>query len=226
MRSGVSAAARPARRDPQRSRRAVMGSGSGIAANSTSPGTRAGGLGPACLVAGALALLAPAGDSQAQSRIDRLFSTPEQRAELDRLREHAGAAEVAAPAPDPPAPEPPPGTEPESTAFPATLNGVVVRGDGHRVAWIDGVETAAGSSTPSGIRVEPERSRDGRPRVRLSLGRTTAVLAPGQSVGADGTVRNGYERRPGAFAAGTTGGGASNRRTPDGESPAAEFGVR
>ena len=152
-----------------------------------------------CLVAGAPVFLAPAGDAHAQSRIGRLFSTPEQRAELDWLRENAGAGEVAAPAPEPPAQETRTETEREAPALAAKLNGIIVRDDDYRVVWIDGAETPAGSSTPAGLRVESERIPDGRLRVRLSLGPTTAVLAPGQSVDADGTVRNGYERRPKAF---------------------------
>ena len=173
----------------------------------------------ACLVAGVLPLLAPAGDARAQSRIGRLFSSPEQRAELDRLREDSGAGEVAAPAPDPPARESRPETERRTPALAATFNGIVVRSDGHRVAWIDGIETAAGGSTPAGIRIESERAPDGRLRVRVSLGRTTAVLAPGQSIDADGTVRNAYDRRPAAVAVGMTGEGGSDTRTPRGERP-------
>ena len=63
------------------------------------------------------------------------------------------------------------------------------------MAWIDGIETPAGSSTPAGAHVATERAPDGRLRIRLSLGRTTAVLAPGQFVDESGRVRNGYERR-------------------------------
>ena len=180
----------------------------------------------ACLVAGALALLAPARDAHAQSRIGRLFSTPEQRAELDRLRENPGAGEVAAPAPEPPARETRTETGRDPPALAATFNGIVARGDARRVAWIDGVETPAGGSTRAGIRVEPERARDGRLRIRLSVGRTTAVLAPGQSIDADGTVRNGYERRPGAFTAGTIAEGASDTRTSGSERPKPGNGVR
>lgn len=175
----------------------------------------------ACLVAGALALLAPARDahaqSQSQSRIGRLFSTPEQRAKLDRLRENTGAGEVAAPAPEPPAREPRTETGREPPALAATFNGIVVRGDAHRVAWIDGVETPAGSSTPAGVRVESERAPDGRLHIRLSRGRTTAVLAPGQSIDANGTVRNAYERHPAALAVEMTDEDVSDTRTPSGE---------
>ena len=168
---------------------------SGAAAASETTRNRTGILVVACLVAGAFPLPAPAGDAHAQSRIGRLFSTPEQRAELDRLRENPGAGEVAAPAPEPPARETRTETEREPPPLAATFNGIVFRGDAHRVAWIDGVETPAGGSTPAGVRVESERAPDGRLRVHLSLGRTTAVLAPGQSVDADGAIRDGFEGR-------------------------------
>ncbi len=165
-------------------------------------GTRPRALVAAGLIAGALALPAPDGSAHAQSRLARLFSTAEQRAELDRLRMDAGAAEAATPAPAPPPRASQPVGAREAPALAATLNGVIIRGDGHRTAWIDGIETAAGESTPAGIRVESESTPDGRLRIRLSLGRTTAVLTPGQSVDARGEVRNGYERPTTAGAAG------------------------
>ena len=195
IRSSMSAAARPTRREAGCPCRATACTGT--AAASPPVGNRPSPL-VVCLIAGAIALLAPAGDPQAQSQsqIGRLFSTPEQRAELDRLREHPGAGEVAATPPEPPARETRTETERDPPALAATFNGIVARGDAHRVAWIDGVETPAGDSTPTGVRVESERASDGRLRVRLSLGRTTAVLAPGQSVDEDGRVRNAYERRP------------------------------
>ena len=218
MQSGVSAAARPVRRNTRRSCRgmACAGSGTAVAVAATRSRTRV--LAVACLVAVALSLLAPAGDLHAQSRIGRLFSSPEQRAELDRLREGAGAAEDAAPLPDPPARESRPETGRETPALAATLNGVVVRGDGLGVAWIDGIEIPAGSSTRAGAHVATERAPDGRLRIRLSLGRTTAVLAPGQFVDESGRVRNGYARPSTAVAAETPGEGATN---PDRDVPSA-----
>ena len=199
---------------------------SGAAAAPDTTRNRTGILVVACLVAGAFPLPASAGDAQAQSRIGRLFSTPEQRAELDRLRENPGAGEAVAPAPEAPAQETRTETGRAPPALAATFDGIVARGDAHRVAWIDGVETPAGGSTPTGVRVESERAPDGRLRVRLSLGRTTAVLAPGQSIDTDGEVRNAYERRPAALAAGTTGEGASDTGTPGDERPMPENGTR
>ena len=223
---GERAVARPTRRAALRPRLGTPRAASGAAEASAAARTRTKDLVVAWVVAGTLALLAPTGKSHAQSRIGRLFSTPEQRAELDRLREDPGAAEVAPPAFDPPAREPRPGTEREPPALAATLNGIVIRGDGHGVAWIDSIETAAGDSTPAGIRFESQRAPDGRLRIRLSLGRTTAVLAPGQSVDEDGTVRSAYERRPAAFAVELTGEKASEARTPGDVWPQPEIGVR
>ena len=216
----ASAAARPTRHGTRRPDRGTSHPGPGAPAASAETRNRPGALFAACLAAGAFALLVPDGDSHAQSRIGRLFSTPEQRAELDRLRVDSSAKEVAAPAPEPPPRASQPVSTREAPALAATLNGVVVRGDGHRVTWIDGIETAAGGSTPAGIRVESEPAPDSRLRIRLSLGRTTAVLAPGQFVDENGRVRNGYERPPTA-AAGPPDEGAthSNREIPSAAAP-------
>lgn len=166
----------------------------------------------AAVLAGALPLLAEATDAHAQSRIGRLFSSPEQRIELDRLRDESGSGAAPEPVPDPdPAgrvsrPEP----EGGSPAFAVTLDGVVVRSDGHRVTWVNGVETAAGGSTPAGVRVETVGVPGGGFRIRVSRGATSVVLAPGQSVDGSGRVRNGYERPSGAVAAGTPDEDATN----------------
>ena len=220
---GGPAAVRSTWPDAPRTRRSMSHPGSGASGAPATTRNRPKHLAVTCLAAGALALLPPAGDSRAQSRIGHLFSSPEQRAELDRLREEAGAGEVAAPAPapDPPARKSRSGTERESPALAATFNGIVVRGDTHRVAWIDGIETPAGSSTPAGAHVAAERAPDGRLRIRLSLGRTTAVLAPGQFVDESGRVHDGYARPSTAVAAGTSGEGAANsdREVPSAAAP-------
>ena len=215
---GGPAAVRSPRLDALRVRHSMSRAGSGAPGALTTTRIRPKHLAVTCLAAGALALLPPAGDARAQSRIGRLFSSPEQRAELDRLREEAGAGEAAAPAPapDPPARESRPETGRETSALAAALNGAIVRGDGHAVVWIDGIETPTGSSTPAGAHVAAERAPDGRLRIRLSLGRTTAVLAPGQFVDESGKVHDGYARPPTAVAAGTPGEDATN---PDREVP-------
>lgn len=148
------------------------------------------------LVTGALASFVPAVESDTQSRIGRLFSSPEQRRELDRIRDEPAPAEVTAPVLHRISPEALPLPERDPPALAATLNGVVVRSDGHRLAWIDGTEAAVGGATPAGIRVEADRVRGSPLGVRLSAGRTSAVVEPGQSVDENGEVRAAYEGRP------------------------------
>ena len=144
-------------------------------------------------------------DSYAQTRIGRLFSSPEQRIELDRLRNDPGFGKGAEPVVDQTGPESGPRPERGLSALAVTFNGVVIRNDGHRVVWIDGVETASGM-TPAGVRIEADRTSGGRLRIQLPDGRTSAVLDPGQAIDATGRVRKAYERRPTGLAAGIPGG--------------------
>ena len=145
-------------------------------------------------------------ESHAQTRIGRLFSGPEQRIELDRLRSDTDSGAPAEPVVDPAGPDFRSGPEGGPPAFAVTFNGLVVRSDGHRVAWIDGVETVPGATTATGVRIEAHRAPGARLRVRLPDGKTNAVLAPGQSIDADGRMRNAYERRPTGTATGVAGG--------------------
>jgi len=196
MPSGGPTAGRSTRRDARHRRYGMMRGGS---AGTVSAATRCRRTAPvmASLVVSALAPLVPAHDAHAQSRIGRLFSSPEQRVELDRLRDDTGSEEAPEPAPVPgPAgrvshPEP----EHGATAFAVTLDGVVMRSDGHRVAWVNGVETAAGESTPAGVRVETDAVPGGGLRIRVSREGTSVILAPGQSVDRSGRVRDVYERQ-------------------------------
>ena len=147
------------------------------------------------LLASTLLVFALVVDSYAQTRIGRLFSSLEQRIELDRLRNDSGVGKDAERVVDRTGPEPRPEPERGPSAFAVTFNGVAVRNDGHRVAWVDGVETVSGTTTPTGIRIEADRTPGGRLRIRLSDGRTSAVLKPGQAIDATGRVRKAYERR-------------------------------
>ena len=157
-----------------------------------------------------LLFLLPAADPYAEQRIGRLFSSPEQRMALDRMRNDPGFGKKAEPAADRTAS----GSLPESAgARPAravTLDGVVLRSDGHRVAWIDGVERATGTTLPAGVRIEAQRTPGGSLYIRLPEGRTSTALKPGQTIDAKGRVRKVYERRP------TNGGPGTYRhdRTP------------
>lgn len=148
-----------------------------------------------------------AGDSApaAATRIGRLFSSPEQRIELDRLRNDPDSGKDADAVAGRTGHEsrPVPGHDPSAPAV--TLNGVAIRSDGHLVAWVDGVEAAAGTTTPAGVRIETDHTLDGRFRIRRPGDRTSAVLKPGQSAAANGRVRDAYERRPAKVRAGIPG---------------------
>lgn len=153
------------------------------------------------------ALAGDAGDSApvVATRIGRLFSSPEQRIELDRLRNgsDSGRDADAAAGQTRRGSRPGPGRDPSAPAV--TFNGIVVRNDGHLVAWVDGVEAAAGAATPAGVRIETDHTLDGRFRIRSSDGRTSAVLKPGQTVAGNGRVRDAYEHRPAKVRAGIPG---------------------
>ena len=146
------------------------------------------------MLGGALLLVAVAVQSEAQSRLGRLFSAPEQRIELDRLRSDVDVTAPGEPVAGPDEADSRPGPGRGPSVFAATFNGLVVRGDGYRVAWVDGVETVPGAMTPTGVRIDAVRTSGARLRVRLSDGRTSAVLEPGQSVDAEGRIRDAYER--------------------------------
>ena len=180
---------------------------------------RRGGRALAGLLGSAVVALAPAFDCDAQSRIGRLFSTAEQRIALDRLRDRPAVEQVAAPAASEaevePEPEPDiafePGPERDAPALSVTVNGVVLRSDGHRLAWVDGVETGAGATTPGGVGIEVDRTPGGRVRIRLPERGVHADLKPGQTIDvARGSVLEAYESRPVKDTVGT-----SSARAPE-----------
>ena len=155
------------------------------------------------LLGGAVLALAPAFDCLAESRIGRLFSTVEQRTELDRLRDRPAVEPAEEPAASgiEPAPEPRPMLDPESErdapAPPVTVNGVVLRSDGHHLAWVDGVEVGAGAQAPRGTGVEVDRAPGGRIRLRWPQRGVQVYLKPGQTIDVvHGSVFEAYEPRP------------------------------
>ena len=153
-------------------------------------------------------ILFPAADAYAQPRIGRLFSSPEQRIELDRLRDDPGLGTEAEPAAGGAGPESRPAPASDPPAFPVTVNGVVLRSDGRRVAWVNGTETATGTTTSAGIRIDAAPGRG--LRIRWPGGRTSATLVPGQTIDAKGRVRDAYERRAAPGAPGRSGGRAAD----------------
>jgi hypothetical protein len=116
----------------------------------------------ACLLLGAAA--------SAQAQIGRLFTTPDERRQLDISRG------LVAPPPPPPVAEAPPAPQP------LTVNGFVRRSSGKSTVWVNNEAQDGTRQRFSG----PAQA----PRVSLTLpsGRTV-IVKPGQSVDANaGTV--------------------------------------
>ena len=148
------------------------------------------------MMAGLISALALAAGSHAQPSIGRLFSTPEQRAELDRIRRDAAAAGEETPD----TLEPPLVTRHGSEIAPrvrtVTIDGIVLRSDGHGVAWVNGVEVAAGTTTPGGVRVGAVHARDRHVRIRLPGSQMGTELEAGQTIDiVSGRVSDAYEPR-------------------------------
>ena len=173
----------------------------------------------ACTPVGMLGIillaLFPAADPHTQPRIGRLFSSPEQRIELDRLRDGPDLRTEAEPAAGKAGPGPRPEPASGPPALPLTVNGVVLRSDGHRVAWINGAETATGTTSPAGARIDAAPGRG--LRIRWPGGRTSAALEPGQTIDAKGRVRDAYEQRatPGGPPDGAPGRSGGRAADPD-----------
>ena len=105
--------------------------------------------------------------AHAEDSLGRLFLTPEQRHELDALR-------------DPNAPRPTTGLVSAGTATDRTvvLNGVVRRSRGSDVVWVNGARTGAAEGQPVHLRRGPDK--DNRVTLEDADG-TVARLKPGQS---------------------------------------------
>ena len=166
------------------------------------------------LLGSAVLVLAPAFDCAAESRIGRLFSTVEQRIELDRIRDRPAVEPVAEPAAVEveaetelrialdPEPEP----ERDATSLVVTVNGLVIRSDGHHLAWVDGVEAGAGAEAPGRAGVEVDRAPGGHIRIRWPERGVHVDLKPGQTIDVvRGSVFEAYETRPVRGAAETSG---------------------
>ena len=148
------------------------------------------------VLAGAFPAFAIAAGADVQPGIGRLFFTPEQRVELNRMRDNAQGSE--APAPD--AAHAPPEPVPESAKAPrvseVTIDGVVMRGDGQGVVWVNGEKAAVGTVTPEGVRVGALIARPGRVRIRFPGERGGVDLEPGQTVVVEsGRVLDAYQDR-------------------------------
>ena len=126
--------------------------------------------------------------------LGRLFTTPQQRAELERLR-HAPP-----PAPKPKLVEQPKVEAPQApppTVPPITVNGVVVRSDGESTAWVNGQSTVDGNVDVDNVQVNPRRIKGLSVPITTPSNLPDVRLKPGQSYDPDtGTVVDIYQQSP------------------------------
>lgn len=95
---------------------------------------------------GFAALLALPGPAPAADGLGRLFTSQEQRRQLDAHRN--GQAETPATETAPRPAQPAPAVKEAPMAAPIHLQGVVYRADGHNTAWINGNSHAPGARNP------------------------------------------------------------------------------
>lgn len=146
---------------------------------------------PAFALAFALAFAAPAADAQ---RLGRLFTSTDERAQLDELRYQAQFAT--------PEPEPEPAAaatgEPEQaapTVSSLTVNGIVRGSSGRGTVWVNGREIERGGMTREGIQINTTGAGGRSVRARLPSGVDTIDLKPGQKIDViHGVVLEPYER--------------------------------
>lgn len=147
---------------------------------------------PAC----AFSALALAAGAHVQPGIGRLFFTPEQRVALDRMRDDAQGVDAPVPAAAETSPEPARESARASKVDAVTIDGVVMRGDGQGVVWVNGEKTAVGTVTPDGVRVGASNARQGRVRIRIPGERGGLDLEPGQTVVVEsGEVLDAFQNR-------------------------------
>ena len=142
---------------------------------------------------GLVAGLVAAPSLQAQS-LGRLFSSPEERFQLDEIRREyeygspveEETTEVAETSADP-------------IELQLTINGLVVRSSGTNSTWVNGSRVSRGESTREGIKVRDEAG--GEVRITLPSGIDTVKLKPGQKIDvASGVILDAYESAPEAEA--------------------------
>jgi hypothetical protein len=143
------------------------------------------------IVLTALVGFAP-GSAQSEA-LGRLFYTPDERKQLDDVRERydpsrqevivkAGPA-VQAARPPPPMPD-------------LSVEGLVIRSDGKNATWINGTNLLSGESTDQGIRVEADGT-GGAVRFVLPNGTDTGPIKPGQRLDPNlGKIHERYSLSP------------------------------
>jgi len=113
------------------------------------------------------------------AELGRLFTTPQERAALDKLR-RAGPTPVAAPE------QLAPPEQPEQTLKaqpqPITVNGLVRRSDGANTVWVNGVNSLEGEFDSQGFQVDTHLIRGNRVTVTVSGQPVQQIeMKPGQT---------------------------------------------
>ena len=151
------------------------------------------------VVAVAAALLVTAAAPAGAQSVGRLFTSVEQRANLDELRDQAHFERPERE----PEQAPPPAEGSAAAAEPAglvierlTINGVVRAARGPGAVWVNGDLIERGGVTREGLRVDVAGRRP-QVRVQLPSGADSVALKPGQRIEVStGAVREAYERAP------------------------------
>lgn len=152
---------------------------------------------PPGLIGCLLLLLSPSAAPQAQEGIGRLFSSPAERIELDRLRDDFDSAKGPKPADATTGPVPDPVSGHGTPARAVRLDGIVLRGGVPRVSWVNGEMAGVENAPAEGVRIDADDVSGGQVRIRLPDGRSAVRLKPGQEIAAArGRVLEAYERRP------------------------------
>jgi hypothetical protein len=146
--------------------------------------------GAAAVLIATCVLCFPLGSARAEA-LGRLFTTPQQRAVLERLR-HAPP-----PAPKPKVVEQPKVVVPPPPEVPRiTVNGVVIRSDGDSTAWVNGQSTGEGRDEIDSVQVNPRRIRGLAVPITTPSNLPDVRLKPGQSYDpATGTVVDIYQQQ-------------------------------
>lgn len=146
------------------------------------------------LLVAAGALVPPAAARAQTPVLGRLFTTPAERRTLDEARRRFEEHKTEKPTPahklavekpkEPVVPE-------------VSVGGVVLRSDGHDVAWINGASLPGGTLTPQGIRVVPSPAEGGSVRIELPDGGKSIDLRPGQKIDLlNGDIFDAYQKAP------------------------------
>lgn len=131
----------------------------------------------------------PTADAQT---LGRLFTTPEERAELDEIRNDPDYGKQEA---TPIVVVPEQGST-GPTVEHVTINGIVLRSSGQNYSWINGDNIRGGDATREGIRVETRKlNSGGTVRLVLPSGLDSVQLKPGQKIDVlTGSIFEPYEQ--------------------------------